>query len=551
MLPADKEAQLPLDARAFAEKAARSVSELQYGVNNIADVVVFLEILGYDNRVASKHGFADLMDLAKYIYPILDHYENPKEAPQWSYVEDPLPGRRQRLSEALGIYAPWLGALVVLNIAGFSLWMAQVLPADITIALVAGVFSGLIMTEWPLQAYSRIFFMYYEQKNIGELKRSIKRGYAIVALIISAYCAGAMIYSVILDIPIQLVSIAIAAAATVAIHRLSFNILYSLKKLGVVFLSYAAAFSILITTFYLLPDFVELDVTTRYFASLSAAFIVLTSFAAYYHIRLESRVRPKISGRRIPDFYRHPATNEKTLISKFRVQLWESLPFSVYGTFYFILLFGDRILSWIFNPYAIVASNGTLLPMVFNPEYHVGADVALLALAPVIIVQYVIMTPVYSLFHNKSLKLKISEITQMDTFVKDVYQKLIVLSLISSLISVAVLFNFGGQIVSLFNGTETSMHVMRYAALGSIGMAVFTANAVMMMFLNKAKVPAFLALAGAMMVITAGSFFADYGIENIALAYLLSTTALAVVSFAWMLKLLQQKPSASLFARYS
>lgn len=540
-----------METRIFAEKAARSVSELQYGVNNVADVVVFLEILGYDDRVASKNGFEDLMDLAKHIYPILDHYENPKEAPQWSYVEDPLPGKRQRLSEALGIYAPWLGALVILNIAGFSLWMAQVLPADITIAFVAGVFAGLILTEWPLQAYSRTFFMYYEQKNIGELRRSIKRSYAMVAMIFLGFAAAALAYCAIFNIPIQLAGIAIGAAVSVSLHRLSFNVLYSLKKIGIVFLSYAAAFSILIAAFYSLPEFVELDMTTRYFASLSGAFIVLTSFAAYYHLRLPRRVRPKISGKKVPDFYRHPATTEKTLRSKFGVQLWESLPFSMYGTFYLIMLFGDRILSWIFNPYVIVASNGTLLPMVFNPEYHVGADVALLALAPVIIMQYVMMTPVYSRFHNKSLKLKISEIAQMDAFVKSVYGRLVIFSLLTSLVSVAILYNFGGPIVLFFNGTETSLEIMRYAALGTIAISVFTANAVMMMFMDRAKVPALLAVAGGILVMTMGSFFAQYGIEMIAFAYMLSAAAVATTSFAFMLRMLRGSPSTNLFARYS
>lgn len=550
MFPSDREAQMSIETRIFAEKAARSVSELQYGVNNIADVVVFLEILGYDDRVASRNGFGDLMDLAKHIYPILDHYENPKEAPQWSYVEDPLPGKRQRLSEALGIYAPWLGALVILNIAGFSLWMAQVLPADITIAFVAGVFAGLILTEWPLQVYSRIFFMYYEQKNIGELRRSIKRSYAMAALILLGFAAAALAYCAIFNIPIQLAGIAIGAAASVSLHRLSFNVLYSLKKIGIVFLSYAAAFSILIAAFYSLPEFVELDMTTRYFASLSGAFIVLTGFAAYYHLRLPSRVRPKIS-RKVPDFYKHPSTTEKTLHSKFGIQLWESLPFSIYGTFYLIMLFGDRILSWIFNPYVIVASNGTLLPMVFNPEYHVGADVALLALAPVIIIQYVMMTPVYSRFHNKSLKLKISEIAQMDAFVKSVYGRLVIFSLLTSLVSVAILYNFGGPIVLFFNGTETSLEIMRYAALGTIAISVFTANAVMMMFMNKAKVPALLAVAGGVLVMTMGSFFAQYGIEMIAFAYMLSAGAVATASFAFILRMLRGSPSTNLFARYS
>jgi hypothetical protein len=169
----------------------------------------------------------------------------------------------------------------------------------------------------------------------------------------------------------------------------------------------------------------------------------------------------------------------------------------------------------------------------------------------VIIIQYVMMTPVYSRFHNKSLKLKISEIAQMDAFVKSVYGRLVIFSLLSSLVSVAILYNFGGPIVMLFNGTETSLEIMRYAALGTIAISVFTANAVMMMFMNKAKVPALLAVAGGVLVMTMGSFFAQYGIEMIAFAYMLSAGAVATASFAFMLRMLRGSPSTNLFARYS
>lgn len=549
MLPAD-EVRVPVESRAFAEKAARSISELQYGVNNIADVVVFLEILGYDDRIASKNGFPTLMDLAKHVYPFLDHYENPKDVPQWSYMEDSASNRRKRFSEALAMYAPWLGALIMLNITGFSLWMAQVLPADITIAFVVGVFSGLILTEWLLQAYSRLFFMYYEQKNIGEVKRSIRRSYAIMAIILSGFSAVAFVYSAISDIPLLLTTITIGSAVAVSIHRVSFNIIYSLKKIKAIFVAYTTAFSLLAGMFYALPAVMEIGVTERYFASLFSAFIVLTGFAAYYHFRLQFGNKPKVSNSLTPDFYRHPSTTAKTLRSRYKVQLWESLPFSMYGTFYFVMIFGDRVLSWLFNPYVIIASNGTFLPMMFNAEYHVGADVALLALVPVIIIQYMIMAPVYLMVHNKSLKLKISEIADMDASIKAVYRKLVIFSLAGALVSVAVLHNLGPEIISVFRGSDVSLEVMRYASIGSISTSLFTANAVMMMFLNRAKIPAYLALAGGIMVLAAGSVFAQYGTANIALAYVLSSTAVAAASFVWVYKLLKAAPSTNLFARY-
>jgi hypothetical protein len=189
--------------------------------------------------------------------------------------------------------------------------------------------------------------------------------------------------------------------------------------------------------------------------------------------------------------------------------------------------------------------------MMFNAEYHVGADVALLALVPVIIIQYVIMAPVYALVHNSSLKLKISEIAKMDSTIKHVYRNLVVFSLAASLASVAILHNFGPEIISIFRGSELSFVVMRYASIASISVSLFTANAVMMMLLNRAKVPAILALAGGAMVLAGGAFTVQYGIENLAIAYLAASTAVAAASFVFVIRLLKARPSVNLLARYS
>lgn len=227
----ESDSSLPLEARLFAEKAARSVSEIQHGVNNIADVIVFLEILGYDDRIAKENGFAGGMAaLANYIYPFLDHYENENDAPDWSSMSSPVPDKRKRLFEALAIHTPWLGALVILNMTGFSLWMAQGLPADITISFVAGVFIGLFVTEGSLQMFSRLFSIYYEQRNVGETKRTVHRSYAVVAAILALTAAGVLAYSQANGIPLELTAVTIGALATVSVHRLSFNIVFALKR---------------------------------------------------------------------------------------------------------------------------------------------------------------------------------------------------------------------------------------------------------------------------------------------------------------------------------
>ena len=61
----------------FLHKTAKSVTEIQSNVNNLADVLVFLEVLGYDANKAKAYGFSDLLDLARHVFEIIDYY-NPE-----------------------------------------------------------------------------------------------------------------------------------------------------------------------------------------------------------------------------------------------------------------------------------------------------------------------------------------------------------------------------------------------------------------------------------------------------------------------------------------
>src|SRR5690242_18827842 len=49
----------------FMEKAARSIAEIQQRITTVADVMIFLEILGYDDKLANEMGYHDLVGLAK------------------------------------------------------------------------------------------------------------------------------------------------------------------------------------------------------------------------------------------------------------------------------------------------------------------------------------------------------------------------------------------------------------------------------------------------------------------------------------------------------
>ncbi len=140
---------------------------------------------------------------------------------------------------------------------------------------------------------------------------------------------------------------------------------------------------------------------------------------------------------------------------------------------------------------------------------------------------------------------------KLDQFLRSSYRRLILLVILSAAGSVGLLNLFGPEVINYFNGTEDSLEVMRYASVGNIALSVFTANALIMMFLNRAKIPAIMAVAGAVLTMVLGSFLAQEGFEDIALGYAIACAAAAALSFVGVQKILRGNPVSNLLARYS
>jgi hypothetical protein len=539
--------EITREARVFASKTARSIAEIQQSVNNMADVLVFLEVLGYDDRTAKKNGFENLQELAKYVYNFVDAYDDNKSDTAGS-LEIEVPSTRKRLAESLSMIFPWLGSLVLLFVTGVSLWMAWGLPTDVTTAFLAGVFLGLVVTEGLLQNYNRLFSFYYSQTNIGEVKRSIKRTYALTGVILSGTVAFLYGAAVLANMPIELAAIAAVSTVTISIHRVSYVMMYALKKLAHIGISYVIAFVALAGVFLLATDLIP-DVTMRYFAALGTAFAILSGFAAYHHYKIMGQSSTSIVAKNAPHFYSPLTVNDNTITSRFGVQLWECLPYFMYGTFYFVLLFADRAVSWFFNPVAVATSNGTILPLAFNSVYHIGADLALLVILPVAIIQYVITSPIYALVHNRAITLKVSESKKIDWFLQYSYRKLMAAS-ISVAIAGAVLLNvLAPSLIGALGGSEASLRILAFASAGAVFLSIFAANGVFMIFLGKAKVLAQVSFVAAMIVIAAGVLLAQYGFENAVIAYLAATVFAAMASTVTM-RIAIRKAGSLLFARY-
>ena len=327
--------------------------------------------------------------------------------------------------------------------------------------------------------------------------------------------------------------------------------MYALKKFSSLLASYAGGFISLLSVYYLIPLEIIPDVTTRYFLSLGAAFGVLSSFSVYYHYKILKGIGPSLlSDDDLPSFYNPPAEIKNTIKSRFKVQVWESIPYFVFGTFYFILIFTDRVLSWLFNNFLYIAPNGTILPLVFNSDYHAGADIALLILIPTIIIQHVVMAPIHFTANNKLATLTISETNLLDRFLRSKYIELMIITLVASLIPAVLINVFGNELMILAKGSETSLKIMQYASVANVLLSIFMANSLFITFLNKAKISAIIVFVGAVAIIVGGVILGRQGYENIIFAYLMASIIVATTSTLFVIKAIKNSGMRFL-GRYS
>lgn len=530
--------------KAFLYKTARSVSEIQSNVNNLADVLVFLEVLGYSAKAVRDQGFKDMRDLARNVYEVIDFYDSRTSSGAKSFLYR-MPSVSRRLLEGLGLAAPWLMMLPLVFIFGFSLWMDWHLPAAPMTALALGVLVGMMVSEGQVWMFSRLFLFYHSQTNLAETRRIIGRSYALFAVLIAATVVTLFAAGLIVKVPYELVGIACTATVTMAFHRFSFTVVYTLRKVKLAVTAYAGALAALLTIYFLTPGLIG-DQVTRYLVALGGAFAVLVVAAIYCTRKVLWPSASKTSAE-TPHFFKPLNVNKETLRSRFAVQIWENAPYYLYGTFFIIMLFGDRIISWSYNH--LRTAGVQAFPLVFNTAYHMGADMALFVLFPVGIVQYVMVGHVFEMLHNLSLESPVTDPSVIDRFVRRRYlQTLLVTVTVSGSIAAALILA-APSIMGLLNGAPVSAGILRVAALSNVFLAVFTANSSFVMLLNRAKALAAIACVCAVILGVGGILLGQLGFQDIIFAYLCSSVTATVLS-SLEVRRLMRRPGSLFLSRF-
>ncbi|HXQ93320.1 MAG TPA: hypothetical protein VN739_09975, partial [Nitrososphaerales archaeon] len=235
-----------------------------------------------------------------------------------------------------------------------------------------------------------------------------------------------------------------------------------------------------------------------------------------------------------PHFYAPFSIGDKTLPSRLGVQLWETLPYFIFGTFFFLMIFSDRIISWIFNPF--VSDYGSL-PLEFNSAYHVGADPALVILLVTTIISYVILSPIHDRLSQASSRLTVASSGSVEGILQKTYNQLLIASMITST-ALAFFLNYEAlEIMHYLRGGIISLQILRVASIADVFLSIFFVNAMFLTLVNKVKVAATISVVCAMIVVCVGTLFGLIGFQYIIWAYLFSAFVAMVSSTIYCVRI--------------
>jgi hypothetical protein len=547
--------EITRESHIFAQKVARSITEIQQRVDTVADILLFLELQAYDDSVAKENGYESLHDLAKHVYPFIDMYSNKNARSKEEYLASlfsDVQSLMRRIPTALVLMFSWIGSFLLLLVIGVALWLVGFTSQDVRTMIMFSSFLGLTVIQGSWNAFNVLFSLHYSQGNIDELKRLLTKTYTINGIIIGVTVTAIIVFSILMKLPESTVVISAFMCMAIALHQTSIMIMYALKKLTQLMVAYAIGLLAVFLMFYALADLLPVYVL-RYAIALVVAFGIPSAFTIYNHYKLlgskHNKKSPVSEG--ISSIYSAPTSSTVTLKSRFGIQMWETTFHFLYGLFFFILIFEDRFISWIYNDYTGIIPSAvvSMLSFQFNTIYHIGADISLTIMLLTGLVQYLLLSPLYEMIHNKSVRLTLTEISGINKLLRQRYKIMIISSIVTSITISIILYLVGPDFVSVVGGTKASLFVLHYSCIANTLLSIFIGNSQFMVLIGKVKHLAILIIAAVIINGAIGFKFASLNFEYAVFGYLIASIVLSSISTVYLFKLFKNMASA-LFARF-
>jgi O-antigen/teichoic acid export membrane protein len=489
---------------------------------------VILEALGYKDEDAREMGYRDLFELADAVKDVAAPYA-------W---EEPLTETPRKPVGDLTLYLAgvfynvgWIIMLIALLLGGQSLWAARDLPVEVSTAIGLGVVMGLVCTG-GLQQFTSWKIIYYHMQGNRPLTRFVMRKELVLggAIVLATAAVVAWVEVAFIGLPSPMAALSALYIVLIGFYRLMVAPVFAMRKfVALIVMSLAALVGMFASYQLLAIAGVGRVLAVVGSQILGLGLLLLVSLA--FMVAFIFAEREEERGPNDPPFYAKREMPKKVNPPKFWVLALDGLPYLLYGTMYFVFLFGDRLVSWFGVGVGPFALN-------YNRSYQIGVDIALLTLVLITAVKYPLVFRLSEYLEKVSRE---ASITDPRPFAKEVaryHNRLTLRVVVASVAFTSVASLLAEPIISLAGGSAESVGVFRLALVGIVLFSIFLSNAVFAMAFRRLGAIAVILLVGTVMNYALSATFAlSFGPNLSVLGFLIGSLFLAMASSAYLLKL--------------
>lgn len=454
--------------------SVREIADLVYERHmepeDTLEIAAILESMGWtDDRVEKQFGFIDVFQLSsaiwqqrKHIHMSANEYKQPTRI--FVRVRQDLLHFLQGTIFALPM-AVSIAAMLFLHV---SLWSYQYFTVKIATSIAIGTILSFVSVGGFMQGIARQAY-YYMLQGYFSMARRITFRFILAGILLSILISIALL---LIDqlfpiLPMPMIVIAIEYYLSLNAIWLAVTSMYVLRKETIFVLLLSGGIAVV----FIGNKFFHINlILLQTFAML---LIFLAGIGLVYHFFRKAE-QQKEKGIRV----RLPRAS---------ILVHTTLPYFLYGTLYFILLFADRTIAWsthtTFSQYLIL----------FRGEYEVGLDFALLSLIIPTGVAEVIVHRLMLDASNSQKQYLSKQTSQMCQYFVSQYKKSILIILGASIISAAlddmlVMWLFGRSGILLhqsveWTGTTNYVFIIGLIAYGLLAIGLL--NSVVMFSLSR------------------------------------------------------------------
>ncbi|MFQ5910007.1 MAG: hypothetical protein ACE5IJ_04705 [Thermoplasmata archaeon] len=456
------------------DSIARTVSEVEGRPKDHLEVAVILEILGHSDEDARQVGFNNLFDLAKAVHGSVERFSEEEYIKE---EEKPTPNSMRLFLAGMFYNLGWMIMLMSLFLGGQSLWAARDLPIEVSTGIGMGVLLGLVTTG-GIQQFTAWKLIYYQTQGNSPLARFIMRRNLIVGLGILVFAALVLLglNALVFGFPYSVILITIYFLALIGTYRVFATPIFAFRKFwALIFVSVSALVAMFASYFVFASMGMERVRAVVSSQSMGLAVLIVSSiYFAYRYVFSEREEKDEDE----PPFYARPDLPKRVRAPRYWVLAYEGIPLIIYGTLYFVFIFGDRLVSWL--------GAGPLM-LNYNRTYQIGVDLALLLLIPITGVKFTYLYTLSDYLEKNLKRIDTAESASFSIVLRDFYKRMVIGVTVFGGAFVLIAFLAGDSIVAFAGGNAESATVFKWALLGIFLFALFLTNSVFSFCFRKNK----------------------------------------------------------------